>query len=549
MARKLIEEFITLPDGSVIKNHPRHDFDKPTKLMLQHMVAGVCSNPDCLNHTIGSNIQRNSYAGNGIAAHICAAAPGAGAARYDKNQTKEERQSFKNGLWLCGSCSIIIDRDEARYPVALLHEWKSKAENRAMTMIGQKSITPFELQNSVREAIIQTVQSLAIGTNPHKPKVVESLASYEAFLNSLDGRFDVKVTATSNSMFSEIKARPGHNPLVLMVFNDGALDSAQTAWRTMLENGQSFSIPTSGFEFKGSKLFESLNEELADGVMTISPNTKIVEASIYFLSDNGEFELATVNASMSRGTKRLAIDGKALDGIFSFDYEYLVDSGVTNFNYTFNVDFWLNQKITQLKHYNKLMKAHKFISGSKNLTICVKAHVGNSEVSLGVGPSSSYDAIFERILSIMHLAECGTKIASHFSQSLQFKTLELSAIEDEMILRYAKALDGDVLDTFEEGSEICTVVLKDVPPEMMTAMENHNVNTQLRFTENTTFDFFGNRVTLPKIVTDMNHIELNLFSSIHRKSKGALCCVVYAVSDTQSVQYLAADESYILHEV
>ena len=122
MAKKVIEEFLTLPDGSVIKNHPRHDFDKPTRLLLQHMAAGVCSNPDCLNHTIGANILRNNYAGNGIAAHICAAAPGPGAARYDKNQNKEERKSYHNGIWLCGSCSIIIDHDEGRYPVSLLHE-------------------------------------------------------------------------------------------------------------------------------------------------------------------------------------------------------------------------------------------------------------------------------------------------------------------------------------------------------------------------------------------------------------------------------------------
>ena len=548
MAKKVIEEFVTLPDGSVIKNHPRHDFDKPTRLLLQHMVAGVCSNPVCLNHTIGANIQRNNYAGNGIAAHICAAAPGPGAARYDSNQTKEERQSYQNGLWLCGSCSIIIDRDEARYPVALLHEWKLQAELRAMSMIGQKSITPFELQSSVREAIIQTTLSLTTGTNPHKPKIVDSVASYEAFMNSLDGRFYVKVTATSDSMFSEIHARPGHNPLISMVFNDDAVESVQTAWQTMLENAESFSIPTSDFEFQGSKLFESLNDEREGGVMTISPQQKVYEATIYFLNNESEFELATINVAMSKGTKRLAIQADAFDGIFSFSYEYLVDSGLTNFTYTFNVDFWLNQKITELKHYNRLAKAYRFIAKSKDLKIAVKLHILSDEVSLGVGPSSAYESLFERISSIMYLTECSQKIAKQFSRPLRFKTLKLSSVEDEMIIHYAEAMKGNVHDTFIPNSEICTAVLKEVPPQMMLAMENHDVTTHLRFTENTTFDFFGNRVTLPKIVTDINHFELNLFSSLHPRDKGALYCIVYAVADTTSIQYLATDESYIVHK-
>lgn len=90
-------------------------------------------------------------------------------------------------------------------------------------MIGQKSITPFELQNSVREANIQTTQSLTTGTNPHKPKIVDSIASYEAFLNSLDCRFNVKVTATRDSMFTGIHASAGYNPIILLVFNEDAL--------------------------------------------------------------------------------------------------------------------------------------------------------------------------------------------------------------------------------------------------------------------------------------------------------------------------------------
>lgn len=40
----------------------------------------------------------------------------------------EERKSISNAIWLCASCADRIDKDEIRYPVKLLHEWKSDAE-------------------------------------------------------------------------------------------------------------------------------------------------------------------------------------------------------------------------------------------------------------------------------------------------------------------------------------------------------------------------------------------------------------------------------------
>ncbi len=56
----------------------------------------------------------------GVAAHITAAAPGRGARRYDPSLTAEERRGIDNGIWLCGTCSILIDRDEAVFSVDAL---------------------------------------------------------------------------------------------------------------------------------------------------------------------------------------------------------------------------------------------------------------------------------------------------------------------------------------------------------------------------------------------------------------------------------------------
>ncbi len=62
----------------------------------------------------------------GVAAHICAAAPGG--RRYDPTITPEQRSSIENGIWLCQTHSAVIDRDEVTYPADRLREMKLRHE-------------------------------------------------------------------------------------------------------------------------------------------------------------------------------------------------------------------------------------------------------------------------------------------------------------------------------------------------------------------------------------------------------------------------------------
>ena len=75
-----------------------------------------------------------------VAAHICAAAQGG--PRYDASMTPEERKSFENGIWLCQSCSKLIDTDITRYPKELLQSWKQLAEQTAILEVETTSSTP-----------------------------------------------------------------------------------------------------------------------------------------------------------------------------------------------------------------------------------------------------------------------------------------------------------------------------------------------------------------------------------------------------------------------
>lgn len=107
--------------------NPRDDFTKRIKNDLALRASYQCSY--CKTSTVGpSDEASNAVTMIGVAAHIAAAAAGPGARRYDHSMTSEQRGSIDNGIWLCASCSVLIDRDEVRFTPQYLHELKRKHE-------------------------------------------------------------------------------------------------------------------------------------------------------------------------------------------------------------------------------------------------------------------------------------------------------------------------------------------------------------------------------------------------------------------------------------
>lgn len=104
----------------------RDDFTSKTIDILAKRVGYLCSNPACRRHTVGTNEVPEKPTILGVASHITAAS--AGGARYDDTFTPEQRKHIDNGIWLCPSCSVLIDKDPIKYPKELLVDWKLKAE-------------------------------------------------------------------------------------------------------------------------------------------------------------------------------------------------------------------------------------------------------------------------------------------------------------------------------------------------------------------------------------------------------------------------------------
>ena len=108
----------------------RDDFSQKIKDLLANRVGWKCSNPNCRKATRGAGTEKTEIINIGVASHITAASEGG--PRYNKEMTVEERKSYDNEIWLCQSCSKLIDSDVKRYTVDKLKKWKEISEQMAV---------------------------------------------------------------------------------------------------------------------------------------------------------------------------------------------------------------------------------------------------------------------------------------------------------------------------------------------------------------------------------------------------------------------------------
>lgn len=521
----------------------RDDFSETTKYELCVRAANLCSR--CRAFTIGSTNAGDRKNSIGVAAHICAAASGPGAKRWDATQTRAERKHFDNGIWMCYSCSKLIDNEEVFHTVAHLIQMKALHQSYVSSLVGVIPMAPFEVENKIRAGILEaTISLITKSGSPASFDVSAVVEGYEESINSIDPNFKVVVTAKSGSVVHELIPLANPAPEIQMVFNDDAIASADLAWQNMIEVGESIHIPTNDFKFVGSKLFEYLNEVIIGGTLTLTPSKRRLETYIYFVSDEAEFELATTDSFMGKGSKQFDIEGSALDGFFTYCYcvydRYKVDA-----TYTFDVAGWLGQPLNNLRHYHRIKKAYDFVLKYPKSKVTIEIVLNGNSMRLWDGEYSDFTMLFTRLKKIVEIVECSKAMASRISGRLRLKTLDLTLQDERYIELYAQLFKGYVIRKLDYGENIFTARIDDEESKAIKIFCSEN-EPEVIIAKSPTIDFFGNTVSLPRMSRKVSCYDIVFFSSIREVDWQSLWCVGMANHSSSSVISIAPDEMPLL---
>lgn len=517
----------------------RDDFSAPVKKQLREMCGGICSNPGCKVYTFGPTMeQREGYSNIGVAAHIAAAAPGPGARRYDPTMSSEVRGSAANGIWLCQSCSKLIDTDEVRFTVELLNEWKFRAEKRALELIGKTSIGPDELQQQLVEAVANATRFAYTGTGElGRVPVCGFVRGYEDYLSQLDPRFLIRTTASGKHVAHEISTKPGENVQIQIRFKDeGAAREANQKWKKYLETGEGLELKTSDFDFAGSPLFEMINNSQREGLLVLEPVKKHLPSTLYLRSmeSDAEFELASFESSLHVAGGNVFISGSCLDGLFSHKVTSDASNQVIKVDYNFDPRKWIGSSFSNIMHLPKLQKAVGFLERHENSRLVIELNANGQMLQFGESSTHDYAPLFDLFEHVVQLVANARRVAMAIDSDLKINTLDISSQDERLISIYSEILNGAVIESKPSGQEIITTAGLDIPEETVLAMNKAGLASYLRISERcgANFNLLGNDVTPPVFQSVLQGFEAAFFTNLDSSNGRELAIVIYSIEST-----------------
>ncbi len=330
----------------------RDDFPEKTKDKLSKRVGLRCSNPDCRVPTSAPSNESDDAINNiGVAAHICAAASGKGARRYDSNMTPEQRKSFNNGIWLCDNCSTKIDKDETTYTVELLNEWKKQAEENARLEQGTKLPKKEDTIDTLKIALTGHPKKMLVDAidNVHK-------ASSQS-LEMLDPRFNVKTFYHED--VTEFFVYPKETVPFKMNVQECHTIEFKKQFIDFINYGEDLKIDNKAINLQGLPIIEFLFSECT-GTLTISPTSqrkrKCVMKLWFVEPETNKVEtFDDIHGEIRDGNKGFTFKGSACDELFYINLKIDPLENSTTSNLSILFEKWNNTDINKLPYFNKIL--------------------------------------------------------------------------------------------------------------------------------------------------------------------------------------------------
>lgn len=549
------EIFLSLLVGVwlVAKNNSkkRDDFNPATIRKIKEMAGDVCSMPSCRVITGGAQLLRDNTFSIGVAAHICAASPGG--PRYDSLMSKEERKSYRNGIWLCQTHSRMIDVDPVRFPVDLLMCWKEDAEKWSMSNVGQKLITKLDHDKAIRIAVGRSITEYLGDGDSIKAPVHDIILGYEDGLNELDPRFLVKVARHSNGVLEhQIFAKPGEQGRFKLNFKKTSTSGdVENSIRRMIERGEKVSFDRDDFEFSESKLFEEISTGKS-GRLYIGSEGKEVELVVYLrLEDGEEEEFANFKSNLVSGTKYGEVTGQAFSGLLSVKFSFSMVGEPPKLNINFNSNVWIGQDISRLGYFSNIKKIVKHLRRGGAVGFAVEIVRDRQAYRIGLGALEGTTTFVDTMIWYVDILNAARRVSGSIFQPVIVKSFNISIEDEDALFRYASLLEGDVVETVSAGHEFCQGAFSSDGLKNFDDTEHKEDEFSVSFVEDDGkfFSLLGNEVKPPPVDVNIERCAVSRFSYINGEDLGKDGFVVYAVDETKYVVSLQKERQWVMDSV
>jgi len=491
------------------KQNNRDDFSQKTKNSLQRRAGNRCSNPECRVPTDAPSEEGPDKVNSiGEAAHITAAAPGIGARRYNPALKPEERRSIHNGIWLCANCADKIDKDDETYTVALLHEWKKKAEESATREQGKK--LPDEM-----DAVNMLVAAATGQASVFLPNLMANASkAASCYLEKLDSRFAVETNFHNGRIHYAVYPKELVNFKIIADYIYGK--ELREKINESVKNGSDFVIDGNYVKFEGlpiikefekrylinSYKFEHLSRKnITIRLKTISPNSK---TESFFYDLHGYAVL---------GTESIRIEAGGLNGLFLTKIKILIEENAAEVIFTVNFKLWDGLQLNSIQYFDKIYQLYYEMRNNWKLNI--------SADSEGVYLFSSYcdDCLdFFNAFRYINFIKMAREVSRILKYSLVYNS-SFEATEDDcskLVLFYETLTSGSYKFPFKEiihthvksnnfGVEILTPLDRETNFFSIKGIQEEHENITL----------FGQKLTLPKLSFTITIVEPKIVNKKH----------------------------------
>lgn len=507
---------------------PRDDFTEPVRRALRDLAGGLCSNPDCRVATQALATDGKASASIGVAAHIHAASPGG--PRFLGRMSPKDRASAKNGLWLCQTCSVRVDRDTAAYPAQLLQQWRSNAADHARKQIGRRAYS----NEDVSQQMTQMLTGLPATFAPSAISNVHAAAM--ASLNALDPRIEVRTAYAHGQV--ELTLQPKEPVAVTILFHPKDPQAASASIRRLLEHGEAVGFEVAGMSAKGSRLLDRLAlEAKGSSSVSLEPMSRRAEMTITSCAVAKNVQPASVHlaGSLYSGSRSALFLGTAWGGLLKYRQSFPYDRSagtVSSVSMELDLKHWEQQPLKDLAYLDRALALIEATSNGGRFEVVLdvagkevlRQKTETSQPRRECQPLHAYLEFLRRTSLLARWADSDVRYsADYFPDEDTF----------DGVAELAHALEQS---RNEIPGKITSCVTADTGAANIALVLTHSSGTAFRFTQHGVhLEIFGSTLPIGDLITDISGYRVSVGRCLSEIQEGDDVEIVFTPGEGASL--------------